>query len=112
MKKLIDEKNEIDNNNFILSQPHDDSYLKNSWHNSNMQLNTEKYQYSSRIIRSESNLSLNKRITLFEKFQRIINGGTLFLEKNNREELADQELVKNLFESKIKVFSLKDCFIG
>ncbi|MCK4781261.1 MAG: hypothetical protein KAT57_13765, partial [Candidatus Lokiarchaeota archaeon] len=81
MKKLIEERNELDNNNFILSQPHYDSYLKDSWHNGMAQFKQNINRYSSRIIRSESNLSLDKRIALFEKFQKIINGGTLFIEK-------------------------------
>ncbi|MFX1364185.1 MAG: anaerobic ribonucleoside-triphosphate reductase [Promethearchaeota archaeon] len=112
MKELIEEKNELDDNNFILSQPHYDSYLKDTWYNGNLQLNKEKNQYSSKLIRGGTNLSLNKKISLFKKFQKIINGGTLFIEKINRDELSVEELLKNLFKSEVKVISIKDCFFG
>ncbi|MEE9377037.1 MAG: anaerobic ribonucleoside-triphosphate reductase [Candidatus Lokiarchaeia archaeon] len=112
MKKLIEERNELDNNNFILSQPHYDSYLKDSWHNGMTQFKQNLNRYSSRIIRSESNLSLDKRIALFEKFQKIINGGTLFIEKINIDELSLKRFLQSLFESKIEVISFRDCFTG
>ncbi|MFX1500639.1 MAG: anaerobic ribonucleoside-triphosphate reductase [Promethearchaeota archaeon] len=110
MKEVIEEKNELDDNNFILSQPHYDSYLKDTWHNSNLQLNTDKNQYSSRLIRNGSHLPIKKKISLFRNFQKIINGGTLFIEKINRDGLSVEELLKNLFESEVKVISIKDCF--
>ena len=109
MKKLIEERNELDNNNFILSQPHYDSYLKDSWHNGMAQFKQNLNRYSSRIIRSESNLSFNKKIALFEK---IINGGTLFIEKINTDELSLKNYLQSLFESKIEVFSFRECFTG
>ncbi|MCK4381559.1 MAG: hypothetical protein KAW51_10505, partial [Candidatus Lokiarchaeota archaeon] len=112
MKKLIEERNELDNNNFILSQPHYDSYLKDSWHNGMAQFKQNLNRYSSRIIRSESNLSLDKRIALFERFQKIINGGTLFMEKINIDELSLKRFLQSLFESKIEVISFKECFTG
>jgi len=112
IKKLIEERNELDNNNFILSQPHDDSYLKDSWHNGMVQCKQNLNRYSSRIIRSESNLSFNKKIALLEKFQKIINGGTLFIEKINIDNISINKLLRSLFESKIEVISFRDCFTG
>ena len=79
--KIIEERIEVDGNNFVISQPHYGSYLQDAWHNGITQYNRKIKGYSSRLIRSESNLSMNKRIALFEKFQRIIDGGTLFIEK-------------------------------
>ncbi|MFW9989615.1 MAG: anaerobic ribonucleoside-triphosphate reductase [Candidatus Odinarchaeota archaeon] len=110
MRELIEEKNELDGNNFILSQPHYDSYLKDTWYNGSLELNRYKNHYSSKLIRNESKLSLNKKISLFKRFQKIFNGGTLFLEKINTNELSVHELLKNLFKSEIKYISLKDCF--
>ncbi len=110
MKKLIEERNELDNNNFVLSQPHYDTYLKDSCHNGMTQFKQNLNRYSSRIIRSESNLSLDKRIALFEKFQKIINGGTLFIEKINVDEVSLKRFLQSLFESKIEVISFRDCF--
>jgi len=110
MKKLIKERNEVDNNNFILSQPHYDSYLKNSWHNGISQYKQSINQYSSRIIRSESNLSIKKKIVLYQKFQKIINGGTLFIEKISEDEVSFQKCLNLLFNSKIRAISFRDCF--
>ena len=109
MKKIIEERNEVDGNYFVLSQPHYGSYLQHSWHNGITQYNRKIKRYSSRLIRSESNLSINKKIALFEKFQRIIDGGTLFMEKVNAEELSLQNFLKILNKSKIGAISLKDC---
>ncbi len=108
MKNIIEERNEVDNNYFILSQPHYDSYLKDSYHNGMAQYKQKINGYSSRIIRSESNLSLNKKIKLFKKFQKILNGGTLFIEKKPLE-MSYQKFLKTLFESKIGAISLSDC---
>ncbi|MFX1308135.1 MAG: anaerobic ribonucleoside-triphosphate reductase [Promethearchaeota archaeon] len=109
MKKIIEERNELEGDNFVMSQPHYDSYLQNSWHNGFTQYNRKIKGYSSRLIRSESNLSMNKRIALFQKFQRIIDGGTLFMEKVNADELPLQNFLKILNESKIGAVSLRDC---
>jgi DNA-binding HxlR family transcriptional regulator len=109
MRKIIEERNEADWNNFAISQPHYGSYLQDSWHNGITQHNRKIKGYSSRLIRSESNLSMNKKIAIFEKFQRIIDGGTVFIEKENAEELSLQNFLKILNESKIGAISLRDC---
>ena len=106
IKKIIAERNEVDNNNFILSQPHYDSYLKDSCHDGMAHLNQKINRYTSRIIRSESNLSFNKRIELFKKFQKIINGGIYIIE--NIDEFSYQKFLKVLFKSKIGAISLRD----
>jgi len=109
IKKVIDERNDADGNRFVLSQPHYDSYLQDSCHNSIAQNDQKKKEYSLNLIRSESNLSLNKKITLFKKFQRIIDGGTLFSEKIEKKEISLQKFLKTINESKIGAISLKDC---
>jgi len=109
MKEIIEERNEVDGNSFVLSQPHYDSYLQDSWHNGPTQCSQKIKGYTSRLIRSESNLTLNKKIALFKKFQRIIDGGTLFIEKINTEEIPLLKFLKTIYESKIGAISLKDC---
>lgn len=108
MKKIINEKNEGKNDTFILSQPHRDSYLRNSWNNGNIQLKQDINDYSARIIRGTSNLSLIKKITLFKKFQKIISGGTLFIEKKPND-MSFQKYLKTLLQSEIGTISLRDC---
>ncbi len=111
MKKIIEEKNRINNNNFILSQPHYDSYLKDSWHNGVTQYNDKIGGYSSSLIRDESHLSLNKKISLFEKFQRIMENGALFRIKLDKEEFDLQNALKTIIESKIGAISLRNGII-
>jgi ribonucleoside-triphosphate reductase len=108
MKEIIEERNEDENNNYILSQPHKDSYLRNSWNNEKEQNKQKMKNYCLRIIRSEANLSLNKRITLFKRFQKIINGGTLFMEKKPVE-MPFQKYLDFLINSEIGAISLGDC---
>jgi hypothetical protein len=109
MKKIIEEKNDIDNDNFILSQPHYDSYLQSSWYNGITDYNPNITSYSSKLIRRESKLSFNGKIKLFKKFQRIINRGALLSVDINKEEINIQKFLETLIESKISAFSLRDC---
>ncbi len=108
MKKIIDEKNEAKNDTFILSSPHRDSYLRNSWYNGIVQHTHDINEYSARLIRGTSYLSLSKKITLFKKFQKIIGGGCLFMEQKPND-MSSQKFLKLLFQSKIGTISLRDC---
>ncbi|MFX1377545.1 MAG: anaerobic ribonucleoside-triphosphate reductase [Promethearchaeota archaeon] len=109
MKNTIKEKNNISGDNFVLSQPHYDSYLQESWHNGITQYNQKLRGYSSKLIRNNSNLSLNRKIKIFKKFQRIIDEGALFTIKLNNEENNVDEFIKMIMESKISAVSLRDC---
>ncbi|MFW9998863.1 MAG: anaerobic ribonucleoside-triphosphate reductase [Candidatus Hermodarchaeota archaeon] len=110
MRKIIDEKNQAENSNYILSQPHKDTYLKDCWYNNMVKTNPKINAYSTRIIRRESNLSLLRRITLIKKFDEIFNGGTLFIEKKPKE-MSFQKFIQTLFHSKIGTISLSECLI-
>lgn len=109
MKKIIKERNEVDGNNFILSQPHCDSYLYNSYHNGLVKSNQKIKGYTSDLIRRESNLPLNKKIVLFKKFQNILDGGSIFVENINTDKISPLKFLKMINESKIGAISLKNC---
>ncbi|MFX1306953.1 MAG: anaerobic ribonucleoside-triphosphate reductase, partial [Promethearchaeota archaeon] len=109
MRDLIEERNEVDNNYFILNQPHNDSYLNDTCYNETIPYNQKLNGFSSELIRNESSLSLDKRILLFKKFQEVINKGVIFTGKMNTNENSLPELLNNLFDSKISAISLKDC---
>ncbi|MFW9881507.1 MAG: anaerobic ribonucleoside-triphosphate reductase [Candidatus Thorarchaeota archaeon] len=109
MKKIIEERNKENENCFILSQPHYDSYLQDSWHNGLTKHTNKINRYTSKLIRTESRLPLNKKIILFKKFQRVINGGTLFMEKIQLKETPIEKSLKIIFESEIGAISLKEC---
>ncbi len=111
MRDLIEERNEIDNNYFILSQPHNDSYLKDTCYNETIPYNQKLNGFSSELIRNESSLSLDKRILLFKKFQEVLNKGVIYMEKMNIDENTLPHILHNLFNSKIGAISLKDCLI-
>ncbi|MBY9005148.1 MAG: hypothetical protein KGD63_00130 [Candidatus Lokiarchaeota archaeon] len=61
MRKIIREKNDLDDNMYCLSQP-----IKKF----------DSYDYN--LIRTNSNLTLERKITLFKKLSQFIDGGTLF----------------------------------
>jgi len=108
MKKLIEEKNELENDYFILSQPHNDKYLQDCWNNGTSH-NGEKINcYSSKIIRKNSTLSLVKKFSLFKKFENIVNGGSIFDQSINANEISLNNYLKMLIESKINAFSLSN----
>ncbi len=104
MKKIIEVKNIEGNNNFILSQPHFDDYLKNSWHNGTVYCEQKTNYYSSRIIRKPSTLPMMEKIKFFKNFEKIINGGTLFSGDINGYTL--EELQNILFKSDLNAFHL------
>ncbi|MFX0002065.1 MAG: anaerobic ribonucleoside-triphosphate reductase [Promethearchaeota archaeon] len=108
MKKIIDEKNDVNGNNFVLSQPHYDSYLQGCWNNGITEFDQNITEYSSSLIRHESNLSINRRIKLFKKFERIIGKGSLFSMKINDVDIELEKLLKTLIESKIGAICLRD----
>jgi DNA-binding HxlR family transcriptional regulator len=108
MKTLIKEKNDTNSSNFVLSQPHYDSYLDKSWYNGRTQYNRKIRRYSSMLIREESNLSLNKKIMLFKKFQDIFDRGSLFVIETDGKESKLSNYLKTIINSKISAILLKD----
>ncbi len=108
IRQIINENNEKDNDYYILSQPHNDMYLKDSWYNG-ITLNEEKIKsYSSTIIRKNSPLSLDKKIVLFKKFETILNGGIVFNNHFNIDEISLTKVFSKLIDSKISAFTLNN----
>jgi len=91
LNKIIKERNELDNVNYILSQPHDGTYLKNG--------------YSSDIIRKDTGLTLEKQILLFKKFEPILDGGSLF-KRDWSQNKTNLEEINLLLKSKLNAFSI------
>ncbi|MHA1914946.1 MAG: anaerobic ribonucleoside-triphosphate reductase [Promethearchaeota archaeon] len=106
MKKVIEERNEMENNYYIFNQPHIGKYLGNSWHNGIQLDNGLGKCYSSKIIRERCSIPLSKKIALFKKFEAILSGGSLFTEDIETQKIPLNELVNLLFKSKINAFSL------
>jgi len=107
LKRIIDEKNNIEQQQFIMCQPHKDKYLENSRFISNHELNGNSSHYSYDIIREDSNLAINKKISLYKEFEELLEGGSIFSIKVSLEELNSKEFLASLFNSGIKAFSLK-----
>jgi len=107
MKKLIREKNQEENNYYILSQPHNDTYLNNAWHNGTTLRSDMPYKYSSCIIRHNSKLSLAKRVNLFKKFEKVINGGIIFDEYIDINGTSIKERLSNLFKSELEAIFIQ-----
>ena len=102
------EKNNTHDKNFVLSQPHYDSYLNNYLYNGEKQYNPNMRCYSSNFIRNNSNLSFNKKIALFKKFQKIFDRGSLFTLETNQNETSLLNSLKSVIDSKISAVLLKD----
>ncbi|MHA2183993.1 MAG: anaerobic ribonucleoside-triphosphate reductase [Promethearchaeota archaeon] len=106
MKRIIEERNETDNNHYIFNQPHKAEYLGNSWHNDVQHDNGLGSCYSSKIIREECSIPITKKVAIFKKFEPILSGGSLFTENIDDEKISVNELTQLLVKSKINAFSL------
>ncbi len=105
LNQLINERNEEENEMFLLSQPHQSKYLFCS--NLNSMNKMEKFSnYSSRIIRKNTKLDLNKQISLFKKFEKIIEGGCKFTCSYDIDENNSKNILKVLSGSKLNAFSI------
>lgn len=111
MKNIIDEKNDDEGSNFILSQPHYANYSSNSYTNGRNSFGKNIQAYSPKIIRKDTNLPLKKQIAVFKKFEDIINGGVMFNSDFNPKETTLEDHLKALFESKLHAFSIKNSTI-
>ncbi len=105
MRRIIEEQNEEENERYILNQPHDDNYLKDSWHSEIKSREEGLNRYSSRIIRENSLLSLTKKVNYFRKFENLIDGGSIFNQKFHFDENNEKKQLKLLFDSKINAFT-------
>ena len=108
MRKIIEEQNKKENTRYVLTQPHNGSYLIDSGHNGLPNNGQNVKCYSPRIIRESSPLTLIKKIDLFNKFEVLISGGSLFSQNINTQNPILMEHLKTLFDSKITAISFND----
>ncbi|MFX1405829.1 MAG: anaerobic ribonucleoside-triphosphate reductase [Promethearchaeota archaeon] len=108
LKQLIKEKNEKEQEKFLLCQPHDDKYLLNSSNLHNFDLESDSIKYCTEIVRNTSNLSIDKKIRLFKKFEKILDGGIIFncILNSNKAQLKD--ILKGLITSELSAFYFKE----
>jgi hypothetical protein len=104
MKKVIEEKNNIDNENFILTQPHDDNYIYLFNKNSQICDASKPYHYNSSIIRQNSNLLLTEKIQIFKKFENLLEGGSIFRVENDNYENNFINLFTSLSKANLNAF--------
>ncbi|MHA2218100.1 MAG: anaerobic ribonucleoside-triphosphate reductase [Candidatus Hodarchaeales archaeon] len=108
MGRIIQEKNEDSNDRFILSQPHNDRYLKDCWYNGVPSNRQGANQYSSEIISTNSNLSLEKKLPIFKKFENILDGGSIFNQKINASDISLKVYLSLVSNLKINAISLRN----
>jgi len=108
LKKVIKEKNENEQEKFLLCQPHNDIYLLNSSQYNDFDSLKDSTNYCSEIIRKASNLSIEKKIQLFKKFQNILEGGSIFNCILNSKKTSLNNILKRLINSELKAFSFKE----
>ena len=105
---VINEKNDAERTNCILSQPHDASYLSSSYRDERISINKTPLIYSPKIIRKDTALPLTKQIAVFKKFEEIIKGGVMFNSNYNSKETPLEDHLNTLFKSKLHAFSIKN----
>jgi anaerobic ribonucleoside-triphosphate reductase len=105
MSDIIKEKNQKECENYILTQPHQDSYLYDTWHNNQYNLGKKSNRYSINMVRADSKLSLRRKIELHKNFEKYFDGGSLLtLGLNN---LAIDDLIEEIISSKLNAFQLE-----
>lgn len=104
LKNLIREKNETENNNYNLSQPCDVKFLNGT----NSIRIPDKYKNLNplKIIKNDSNLSLDKKLSLFKKFETTLDGGSLFSLVLDSNQFLNEENLSSLFESNLQAFNI------
>ena len=105
MKDMINEINKDQNENYILTQPHNDSYLSKHWCRDMGEVGNGLNKYCIDLIRGNSKLSLEKRVQIYKNFESIIDGGSVFTFNVNNKPI--KELMAQLSYSKVNMFQLK-----
>ena len=105
MIDIIDENNQREHENFILTQPHNVNYSYNNGYNNKLSLGDESKCYNLNLIRADSKLTLERKIELHKKFEKILDGGCIFTCNLNNLHLF--ELIENLINSKLNAFSIR-----
>ena len=105
MKDMINEINKDQNENYILTQPHNDSYLSKHWCSNMGEVGTGPNKYCIDMVRGNSKLSLEKRVQIYKNFESIIDGGSVFIFNVNNKPI--KELMAQLSYSKVNTFQLK-----
>ena len=105
MKDLINEFNQEHNDNYILTQPHNGSYLSKHFYRSMDEVGNAPNKYCINMIRGNSKLSLDKRIQIYKNFEGIVDGGSVFMFNVNNTPI--EELLAQLSYSKVNRFQLK-----
>ncbi|MFX0075420.1 MAG: hypothetical protein ACFE96_08260, partial [Candidatus Hermodarchaeota archaeon] len=105
MRNIIEERNQTDNELYILTQPHYDNYLRDLWHNNQSRINNDSNRYNTGLIREDSKLSLKKKIELYTKFAKYLDGGCVF--SPGLINLSIKEQISDIIDSKINAFKLE-----
>ena len=105
MKDIIKEINQDQNENYLLTQPHNGSYLSKNWCGSMNEVSNGPNKYCIDMIRGNSKLSLDKRIQIYKKFEGIVDGGSVFTFSVKNKPI--KELIAQLSYLKVNMFQVK-----
>jgi anaerobic ribonucleoside-triphosphate reductase len=105
MIDIIDEHNQREHGNYIFTQPHNENYLSNKENNNKLSLGDGTKRYNIDLIRTDSKISLERKIDLYKKFEKILDGGSIFT--CNLDNLNIPEIIKTLINSKLNAFSIR-----
>ncbi|MFX1446616.1 MAG: anaerobic ribonucleoside-triphosphate reductase [Promethearchaeota archaeon] len=105
MSSIIREKNLQNGESYIFTQPHNDAYLQKIWDNNQTDLGNESNRYCVRMVRKDSNLPLKSKIELYKKFEKYLDGGSIFTLGLNK--LSVEKELNCLINSKLNAFQLE-----
>ena len=105
MKDIINETNQENDEKYVLSQPHKDSYLSKHWCRHSAEVGNGLDKYCPNLIRENSKLSLEKKIQIYNNFEGIVDGGSVFSFNLNNDPIED--LITQLSKLKVNQFQLK-----
>jgi len=100
MKERIEERNKITGDYFCLTQPHKGSYISSLKKNIYFESISNGQECVYKMIRESSSLNHKKRVSLFQRFNSILDGNSLFefpinLNKSPQGEIKKIEAVLN-----------------
>jgi anaerobic ribonucleoside-triphosphate reductase len=104
MKKIIEEKNNDENELFSLSQPHNCNYIYHLAEINRLSDDQKSLFYTSNIIREECKLPLDEKIQIFKKFEKLLDGGSLFQVKNENGKNSFINFFNSLSKSSLSAF--------
>ncbi|MHA1325892.1 MAG: anaerobic ribonucleoside-triphosphate reductase [Promethearchaeota archaeon] len=103
IKKIIDEKNKNENENYLLTQPHSGNYLIDFWNKSFS--SKIKGSFDWKILKNKFKFSFNEALKVYNSISEVLQGGSVF--NLNIKSLNDNfdDYLKKMRDSGIRAYT-------